>query len=150
MKLNYRCVPSQKCDTRDDLSGPRDGVGTFTKTEDLFDQLGLADYAECPDLENGVCCHDEFVIPDNDCSSYVNDNYTCVKQTECLDAFLSSSDNELDVIVDLRGFDHSNPQLATCPPHSDGEPVKDYLFCFANMYLEKLGLVKLKSLLSIR
>ena len=127
MKLNYRCVPSQKCDTRDDLSGPRDGVGTFTKTEDLFDQLGLADYAECPDLENGVCCHDEFVIPDNDCSSYVNDNYTCVKQTECLDAFLSSSDNDLEIIVDLRGFDHSNPQLATCPPHSDGEPI---IICF--------------------
>ena len=73
MKLNYRCVPSQKCDFSDDLSGPRDGVGTFLKTENLFDQLGLADYAECPDLENGVCCHDEYVIPDNDCSSYVNE-----------------------------------------------------------------------------
>ena len=55
------------------MSGPRDGVGTFLKTENLFDQLGLADYAECPDLENGVCCHDEYVIPDNDCSSYVNE-----------------------------------------------------------------------------
>ena len=71
-----------------------------------------------------------------------------MKQTECLDAFLSSSDN--DLFVDLRSFDDSNPQLATCPPHSDGESVNDYLFCFANMYLEKLGLVKLKSLLSIR
>ena len=65
IKLNYSCVPSQKCDTGDDLSGPRDGVGTFLKTENLFDQLGLADYAECPDLENEVCCHDEYVIPDN-------------------------------------------------------------------------------------
>ena len=82
-------------------------------------------------MENAVCCHDEYVIPDNDCSSYVNDNYTCVKQTECLDAFLSSSDNDLG--VDLRSFDDSNPQLATCPPHSDGEPVNDYLFCFANI-----------------
>ena len=44
-----------------------------------------------------------------------------MKQTECLDAFLSSSDN--DLFVDLRSFDDSNPQLATCPPHNDGEPV---------------------------
>ena len=120
IKLNYRCVPTKKCDTRDDLSGPRAGSGTFLKNENLFDQLGLADYAECLDLENEVCCHDEYVIPDNDCSSYIEEGYTCVKQTECLDAFLSASDNDLG--VDLRSFDDSNPQLATCPFDSDGEP----------------------------
>ena len=69
--------------------------------------------------------------PTIDCSSYANDNYTCVKQTECLDAFLSSSDNDLG--VDLRSFDDSNPQLATCPSHSDGEPVIDNWFYFANI-----------------
>ena len=81
-------------------------------------QFGLADFAKCPDKGN-ICCHEEHVIPENDCSSYANENYTCAKKTDCLDKFIGSSDEGNG--IDLRGFDDSNPALATCPNDDHGE-----------------------------
>jgi len=100
--VGYSCVPEEICDRRDDVTGPRDDLT----------QLGLADFARCPDL-GSVCCHGEHVIPENDCSSYADENYACTKRTDCLDKFFESTDEGTG--IDIRGFDDSNPALATCP-----------------------------------
>ena len=99
--FNFRCVLKDKCDRTDHVT---------TRLREYLTQQGLADFAKCSD-EGQICCHIEEIIPDNECSSYAD--YTCTERTNCLDAFIASSDEGSG--LDLRGFDDSNPALATCP-----------------------------------
>ena len=102
------CVPNQQCKTTLESLGPRDNDLT---------QQGLAESAKCSNSEQS-CCHQHNIIPEKDCSFYSRDGYKCVKQSMCLDTFISSS----GIGIDIRSFDEeTNPQLAACDDTGDGE-----------------------------
>ena len=101
----FSCFQKEKCNREHHLTSPR---------SDLL--KGLANNAICSDQES-ICCHQDHVIPDNDCSSYTN--YTCIKKTECLDKFIESSDEGSSSFI--RGIEDINPALANCPNVDDGK-----------------------------
>ena len=105
-----RCVSKEVC-ARKDVVGPRQDI---IIQDDTLLQHALAEEAECSDDNSQICCHQEDITPERDCSFYARDSFKCVKRTECLDTLLDSSDDGLG--VDLRQFDEeANPLLAPCP-----------------------------------
>ena len=50
--MNYSCVSKEDCLRDTDLTEPRDVI-------DQLSQYALAEEAECPDIENGICCYED-------------------------------------------------------------------------------------------
>ncbi len=53
--VNYRCVSKEECLRDTDSTEPRDFIDELI----LPAQYALAEEAECPDIENGVCCYED-------------------------------------------------------------------------------------------
>ena len=120
--LTCRCVSREVCTRKDVVSAPRQEI-PITNAELL--QHALAEESECSNNNDQICCHEEDIIPEADCSFYALDSFKCTKQTECLDTLLDSSDDGLG--IDLRQFDeNSNPRLAPCPLDKKGKIITRY------------------------
>ena len=50
--MNYSCVSKEECLRDTDLTEPRDII-------DQLSEYTLAEEAECPDIENGICCYED-------------------------------------------------------------------------------------------
>ena len=50
--MNYSCVSKEDCLRDTDSTEPRDII-------DQLSQYALAEEAECPDIENEVCCYED-------------------------------------------------------------------------------------------
>ena len=48
----YSCVTKEDCIREDELTEPRDVI-------DQLSQYALAEEAECPEIENGICCYED-------------------------------------------------------------------------------------------
>jgi hypothetical protein len=93
-----RCVSKEVC-ARKDVTSPRQDLIFLDAT---LLQHALAEDAECSNDNSQICCHQEDITPERDCSFYVRDSFKCVKRTECLDKLLDSSDDGIG--IDLRQF----------------------------------------------
>ena len=91
-------------------------------------QEALAEIAECTEASL-TCCHEYHVKPERTCSSYAEDGYECVDQSNCLDTFI----DDIGAVINIRSTDEtSNPQLATCDDTStllDIRGGEDDFFC---------------------
>ena len=97
------CVSKEQCKNPEDESIKPRGDSELI-------QEALAEIAECTEASL-TCCHEYHVIPERTCSSYAEDGYECVDQSNCLDTFI----DDIGAVINIRSTDEtSNPQLAAC------------------------------------
>ena len=53
--MNYSCVSKEDCLRDTDSTEPRDIIDQLSE----LSQYALAEEAECPDIENGICCYED-------------------------------------------------------------------------------------------
>ena len=53
--MNYSCVSKEDCLRGTNLTEPRDIIDELSQ----LSAYALAEEAECPDIENGICCYED-------------------------------------------------------------------------------------------